>query len=145
MSSDKYNHVHELSYCSKKPKRIVRSTMAGEIFVFSAAFDKALVIRYNLQLILRIEIGLRICTDSKQLFDSIMRGAHTTGKRLLVEIMAREAYNRYELSNVGLVLEDFNPAEGLTKSKMLPKLNELLHQGIDNTQVSQWIYRMKDN
>ena len=52
-------------------------------------------------------------TDSKQLFDVITRAAHTTEKRFMVEIMAaRETYNRYEISNVGLVPGDSNPADG---------------------------------
>ncbi len=35
------NECHVLAYCSKKCKRIVRSIMATEVFVFSAAFDPA--------------------------------------------------------------------------------------------------------
>ena len=63
-----------------------------------------------------------------------------------MEIMAaREAYNRYEISNVGLVPWDSNPADGLTKSRICAQLNELLHREIDATRVSQWMYRMKEN
>ena len=83
-------------------------------------------------------------TDSEQLFDVITMAAHTTEKRFMVEIIAaREAYNRYEISNVGLVPGDFNPAEGLTNSKVRAQLNELVYKGIDTTRVSQWTYRMK--
>ena len=146
MLADRNDNVHVLSYCSKKSKRIVRSIMAGEVFAFSAAFDQAYVIRHDIQRILGIEIGITMYTDSKQLFDVITRAAHTTEKRLMVEIMAaREAYNRYEISNVGLVPGDSNPADRLTKPKIFVQLNELLHQGVDSTKVSQWIYRMEQD
>ena len=142
--ADKYNNVHVLSYCSKKSKRIVRSIMAGEVFAFSAAFDQADVIRNDLQFILNTAIGLTMNTDSKQLFGVITRVAHTTEKRLMVEIMAaKEACNRHEISNVGLVSRDSNPADGLTKPKICTQLNDLLYRGKDYTKVTQWIYRIE--
>ena len=80
------------------------------------------------------------------MFDVITRTEHTAEKRLMVEIMAaREAYNRYEISNVGLVPGNSNPAAGLTKPKICVQLNEYLHRGVDSTKVSQWMYRMEQD
>ena len=120
----------------------MRSIMAEEIYDFSAAFDEAFAIRHDLQLVLNTKIALKMYTDSKQLFDVITRALHTTEKRLMVEIMAaREAYNRHEISNVGLILGDENQADGLTKSRVSVKLNRVLSQGKDLTAAVQWIYR----
>ena len=139
---DNKNDCHVLSYCSKKSKRIVRSIMASEVFAFSAAFDQAFVIRHDIQLIMGTPIPVMMFTDSKQLFDVITRASHTTAKRLMIEIMAaREAYNRYEISNLGLVSGKSNPADGLTKSGVSIQFNNLLYRGNDNTHVLQWIYR----
>jgi len=140
--SDKDGTSHVLAYCSKKSKRVVRSIMAGEVFAFSAAFDHAFVIQHDLRRILKHPIGLKMFTDSKQLFDVITRASHTTEKRLMVEITAaREAYNRHEISTVGLVPGEVNPADGLTKSGICKPLDDLLAYSMDTTTVSQWIYR----
>ena len=139
---DNKNDCHILSYCSQKSKRIVRSIMAGEVFVFSAAFDQAFVIRHDIQLILGTPIPLMMFTDSKQLFNVISRTSLTTEKRLMDEIMAaREAYNRYEISNVGLVSGKSSPADGLTKPGVCVQLSNLFYRGKDNTHVLQWIIR----
>ena len=117
--------------------------MAVEVFAFSLAFDQAFVRRHGLQEILGVNIGSTMYTDSKQLFDVITRAAHTIKKRLMVELLAaRQAYNRHEISNVGLVAGESNPADRLTKPGICKHLNELIYRGADKTQVVQWIYRM---
>ena len=64
--------------------------------------------------------------ESKQLFNFITRASHTTEKRVMVEIMAgREAYNSYEISNVGIVFRKSNPAVGLTKPGVCTQLNNI--------------------
>ena len=118
--------------------------MAGEVFAFSAVFDQAYVTRHDLQVVLNTTIGLTMYTDSKQLFDVITKAAHTTEKSLMVEIMAaREAYNRHEISNVGLVSGDSNPADGLTKPEICTQLDDILYMGKDYAKGTQWIYRIE--
>ena len=98
MLADESGTCHTLSYCSKKSKKIVRSIMVSEVFAFSAALDHAYVIFHDLQTISDQPVPLTMLTDSKQLFEVITRAAHTTEKRLMVEIMAaRKAYNRHEI------------------------------------------------
>ena len=56
----------------------------------------------------------------------------------MVEIMAaREAYNRYEISNVCLFLGDYSLADGLSESKICAQLKELQHRRTGTTKVSQ--------
>ncbi len=117
---DESNRGHVLSYFGKKPKRIVRSITAGEVFAFSTACDQAFAFRHDLREILNQKISLNMFTDSKQLFDVLTTAAHTTEKRLMVKIMvAREAYNRIEISNVRLVPGRSNPANGFKKQEYL--------------------------
>ena len=56
MPTDGNDNENMLSYCSKKSKRIARSIVAGEVFAFSALFDRAYVIRHDLQSILVVKI-----------------------------------------------------------------------------------------
>jgi len=80
--------------------------------------------------------------DSMQLFEVITRGSHPTEKRLIIDIAAaREAYDRRELSNVGLVASANNPADGLTKVEARPALDALLLTGSNHASVEQWVVR----
>lgn len=106
--------------------------MAGEVFAFSESFDHGFDIQHDLKLIYGRQIALGMFTDSKQLFDVIAKSSHTTEKRLMIEITtAREAYDTDEISNVGLIPGDKNPADGLTKPGYCKSLQELLEQGHD--------------
>lgn len=55
--------------------------------------------------------------------------------------VAREAYNRHEVSIVGLVKSEHNFADGLTKPPPCSALDALLRTGIDNNPVQLWIIR----
>lgn len=139
---DGRGRAHVLSFSSRKSRRVVRSAMAGEVYAFTAALDEAFTIRYDLEELYRQRIPLLMLTDSKQLFDVVTRTSHPTEKRLLIDIAAaREAYNRQDLSNVGLVTSEDNMADGLTKTKPCAALDRLLYTGVDCTPVQQWIVR----
>jgi len=139
---DSSGQAHILSYSSRKCRRVVHSIMAGEVYAFSAAFDEAFVIRYDLERLYRRRIPLNMFTDSKQLFDVVTKASHPTEKRLLVDIAAaRQAYNRQDLSNVGLVASENNIADALSKARGCGALDALLRTGVDRTPVVQWVIR----
>lgn len=141
---DDSSRCHVLNFSSRKSRRKVCSIMAGETYAFTAAFDFAYILKHDLERIFMQPIALKMFTDSKQLFDVITRASHTAEKRLMIDVAAaREAYNNFEISNVGLVAGIDNPADGLTKPKLCKPLYELLRTGIDATPVAQWIIRKK--
>lgn len=144
--ADASNRCHVLSYASRKSRRVVRSIMAGEIYAFADAFDKAFVIKYDLERIYRQHLPLVMLTDSKQMFDVITRASHTTEKRLMIDVAAaREAYNRGEISNVGLVRSEHNVVDGLTKPGFCAAVDRVLRTGMDPHPVAQWIIRSPTN
>ena len=58
----------------------------------------------------------------------------------MIDIAAtREAYNKNEILNVGLVRSEHNPADGLTKPKYCKALDTIIETGINNNPVEQWI------
>jgi len=72
----------------------------------------------------------------------VTKASHPTEKRLLVDIAAaRQAYNRFDISNVGLIASCDNIADALTKVRGCGALDSLLRTGIDNTPVAQWVIR----
>lgn len=76
-------------------------------------------------------------SDSKQLFDAIVRGKRTAKRTLMIDISgAREAYKKFKIYSVGLVPGDQNPAEGLTKENNNGCLTRLLDSAMDNFEVT---------
>jgi len=139
---DESGRAHILSFSSRKCRRVVHSIMAGEVYAFTAAFDEAFIIRYDLERLYGRHIPINIFTDSKQLFDVVTKGSHPTEKRLMVDVAAaRQAYARHDISNVGLIASNDNLADPLTKAHGCGALNELLRSGVDRTPVVQWVIR----
>ena len=139
---DGHSRCHVMTYSSRKSRRVVKSIMAGEVYAFADAFDAAFIIKHDLERIYDQHLPLVMLTDSKQMFDVITRASHTTKKRLMIDVAAaREAYKRYEISNVGLVRSEHNPADGLTKPPICPALDATLCTGRDVNPVKQWVTR----
>ena len=81
-------------------------------------------------------------TDSESLFKVIVKSTTTTEKRLMIDIKAgREAYDASEISDVGWVSSNDNPADGLTKEKRCSLLEKLLDSGRLDVVAKQWIIR----
>ena len=113
---DGHSRCHVMTYSSRKSRRVVKSIMAVEVYALADAFDAAFIIKHDLERIYDQHLPLVMLKDSKQMFDVITRASHTTEKRLMIDVAAaREAYKRYEISNVGLVRSEHNPADGLTE------------------------------
>lgn len=88
------------------------------------------------------ELPLDILTESKQLFDAMTKGQQTTENLLMIDISAvRQAYRKFEISQVGLVSTRHNPADGLTKVKGNGALEKMLSTEHDTCPVEQWIIR----
>lgn len=137
---------HILSYSSKKSRRVVRSVMGGEVYAFADAFDAAYATQKDLELMLNRRIPLQMFTDSKSLFDVITKCSITAEKRLMIDITSvRNAFNAHEISNVGLVRSENNPADAFTKVTKCPALEMILEANHCNFPVEQWVYRLSSS
>jgi len=67
-----------LTYVNKKVRRIVRSIMVGKVYAFADAFDAAYILKHDLESVYGQPLQLAMLTDSKQIFDDIIRASHTT-------------------------------------------------------------------
>lgn len=52
---------------------------------------------------------------------------------------ALEAYQRLEISDIGYILSENKPADGLTKPKPCKALIKLLTTGTMNLPIEQWV------
>lgn len=138
-SSGKCNILHFSSY---KSKRVTRSVLGAEVLAFADGFDYAYLLRHDLKRMLNKDIPLAMLTDSESLFKCIVKSTTTTEKRLMIDIEAgREAYGKQEISDIGWIRTDDNPADGLTKSVLCPSLERLLDTGFLDVPVQQWVVR----
>lgn len=112
-----HNSCQVIDYRNHKSRRVVHSVMGGEVVAFIDGFDHAFAFVSDLEMLQRRRLSVFMYMDSKQLFDSMARGKHTSESRQIIEIMAaRQAYRRLEIAGVALVRRDVNPADGLSKT-----------------------------
>lgn len=105
-STGRTNVIH---YSSTMTRRVPRSSLAAELFTVVQGFDMSTAIRLTLNSIFRKNFLQRIYTDSKGLYDSIVRINSTTEKRLLTDLfMLRQSYQRREMNDVYWILTGQN-------------------------------------
>ena len=62
--------------------------MGGELIAFADEFDRVWMLRYDLKRIYHQDVPITMLTDSKQVFDVIMKGSRTSERRLMIDICA---------------------------------------------------------
>src|SRR6202035_2767640 len=93
----------------------------------SNAFDISSAIKCTIEKILRISLPLTLCTDSKSLYDCLVKLGTTQEKRLMVDLMClRQAYERREIMEIKWINGGSNPADAMTKSKPCQALKQLI-------------------
>ena len=134
--ADASNKCSILAFSSKRSRRIVRSTTAGEGLAFADGFDISYAAREDLQHALGKNIPILMLTDSQILFNIITRRRTTTERRMMVDLKSiREAYAKREIANIALIASGDNPADALTKIKA----NNALHKLIDDARIDHKI------
>lgn len=119
--TDNTGRANWMSFSSYKCQRVVRTVLGGETYAFADCFDMTFMIRYDMERATNVKIPLTILTDSESLFKVIVKSSTTTEKRFMINIQAaREAFETYEIDNVGWIRTKDNIADGLTKTKSAP-------------------------
>jgi hypothetical protein len=108
----------------------------------SNGFDIAASIRSTIEQMLNINLPLTVCTDSKSLYDCIIKLGTTHEKRLMVDLMClRQAYERKEIKEIMWIDGNSNPADAMTKSKACSALRDLIDTNKVNIKVTEWVER----
>jgi Reverse transcriptase (RNA-dependent DNA polymerase) len=142
--SDASRKCNVFNYRSYKSRRVTRSVLGGEILAFADAFDCAYTLRKDIEKMLGRKVPLSLLTDSKSLFDIITKSSSTLEKRLMIDVAAaRESYANEELSDIGLIRGEHNPADAFTKDSPAARkmLETILTSGSLDHPIVQWIYR----
>jgi hypothetical protein len=107
-------------------------------------FDIGAAIKTTIEKILRLgQLPITLCTDSKSLYDCLVKLGTIQEKRLMVDLMClRQSYERREIAEVKWIDGDSNPADAMTKSKPCQALKNLIDTNTVKLQVTEWVERV---
>jgi hypothetical protein len=131
-----------LHWSSIKCKRITRSVLTVELFAMIHDFDVDSVLKAILTKMLDTFISLILATDSKSLYDCLVRLEITVEKRLMMNVMTlRQSYERREITEVKWIHESNNPVDSMTKSKSFSALKTIIDINRINLDTIEWVER----
>ena len=137
MTDDKKANV--IHWSSVKCKRVTRSVLASELYAMAYV---GAAIKATLQGIFQREIPLVLCTDSRSLYDCLVKLGTTHEKRLMIDLMhLRQSYERREIAEVKWIDGNSNPADAMTKQKPCNALKKLIDTNEINIDALQWVER----
>ena len=139
-ASNKANIIH---WSSIKCKRVTKSVLASELYAMVHGFDAGAVIKSTTEEILDIRLlPMIVCTDSKSLYDCLVKLGSTQEKRLMVDLMClRQSYERREIMEIRWIDGNSNPADAMTKAKPCAALQELIDTNTISLNTTGWVER----
>ena len=116
---DRNQSVNVLYQSSIKCKRVIRSVLASELYALAHGFDIGAIIKLTIQKILQLEqLPLVLCTDSKSLYDCLVKLGITQEKRLIIDLIyLRQAYKWREITEIKWIKGGNNPINAMIKAK----------------------------
>lgn len=140
--ADSSNNANILHWSSIKCKRVTRSVLASELYGMVHGFDMGASIKATIEVILQIKLPLIICTDSRSLYDCLVKLGTTQEKRLMIDVMClRQAYERREIAEVKWIDGSTNPADSMTKSRSSGALKALIDTNKVQLEEKEWVER----
>ena len=121
--------------------------LASELYGMAHGFDMGASVKSTIDRILGTDVNLFqlplvICTDSKSLYECLVKLGTTQEKRLMIDVMClRQAYERREIAEVKWIKGDTNPADTMTKSKPSNALKNLIETNTIRLDVEEWVER----
>ena len=145
------NLIH---WSSTKCKRVTRSVLVSEIYAMANGVDMGIAIAGTVNSIVnkagsvhKLEIPsipVVVCTDSRSLYDCLVKLGTTREKRLMIDIMAlRQSYERGEVFEVRWIDGRDNPADAMTKPAPNRALESLVETNTVVLRVQGWVERNK--
>ena len=124
-ATKKANVIHQSLV---KCKRVTQSVLASELYSIAYGFDIRTAIKSTIDKILQINLPLILCTDSKSLYDCLVRLGTTQEKRLMIDVMClQQAYEQRLITEVKWIDGEANPANAMTKGKPCLALTQLVN------------------
>ena len=140
--ADSENRANVIHWSSVKCKRITRSVLASELYGMTNGFDIGASLKATIDKILQIDVPLVLCTDSKSLYECLVKLGTTQEKRLMIDVLClRQSYERREITEVKWIDGNSNPADTMTKSKASTALSKLIDTNTIELEPVGWVER----
>ena len=128
-----------------KCKRVTRNVLAAKLYDIIHDFDIELVIKTTLERMLK-NTSLILCTNSKFLYDCLVRLEITQEKRLMIDVMSlRQSYERREIIEMKWIHDHNNLVDVMIKSKTSSILRTVIDTNRINLDTTEWVKRDKKN
>jgi hypothetical protein len=135
-------HANILHWSSIKCKRVTRSVLAVELFAMVHDFDVDSVLKVILTKMIDTLISLILVTDSKSIYDCLIRLKTTVEKRLMIDVMTlRQCYERREITKMKWVHEANNSVDSMIKVKSSTVLKTVIDINQINLNTTEWVER----
>jgi hypothetical protein len=116
------------------------SVLAAEIVSFVTEFDVTSALRDVLEEIYQQSILLYGLTDSYSFFSTVTQYNALREQRLSIEVaVVREAYAKFELSDIGFVKTAYNLADPTTKHVKNTHIDKLFDTGVVDHPVEEYV------
>jgi hypothetical protein len=133
----KANIIH---WSSIKCKKVIRSVLAAKLYAMRNEFDADSVIKSTIQRILNIFLSMILLTDSRSLYDCLVKLEITSEKRLMIDLMClRQSYERRKIRKIRWIDDDSNLADAMTKINSCQALIRLINTNIIDLKTSEWV------
>jgi hypothetical protein len=141
--ADDEDNANIIHWSSTKCKRVTCSTLASELYGMANGFDIEAAIKKIIEKIVKTkDLPLLLCTDSKSLYECLVKLGTTHEKRLMVDIMCLyQSYERREITEVIWIDGDSNPTNAMTKNCPCQALKELTDFNQINLRAIGWVER----
>jgi hypothetical protein len=135
-------HANIVHWSSVKCKRVTRSVLAAELYALAHDFDLDVALKATLSAILDRFVSLVLCTDSKSLYDCLVKLDTIQKKRLMIDVMSlRQSYERRKIIEMKWIHDINNLVDFMIKSKAFTTLKTLIDINTINMNISEWIER----
>jgi hypothetical protein len=137
-------HANLIHWSSIKCKRITRSVLTIELYAMINDFDVEIVIKSIIEHILKLKnpLSLILLTDSKSLYDCLVKLDTIAEKKLMIDLMClRQSYERRKIAEIRWIDENINLADAMTKSKFCNALIKLIDTNTIELKTTEWIER----
>src|SRR6266702_8252868 len=138
---DHNQDINILYWSLIKCKQIIYNILAFKLYALTHGFDITVVIKLIIQKILQLEqLLLVLCTNSKSLYNCLVKLGTTQKKRLMVDLMClHQVYKQHEITEVKWINGGNNPADAMTKARPCQALKTLIDINKFNLKVTEWV------
>jgi hypothetical protein len=119
---------------------MTRSVLAANLYVLAHDFDLDIVLKATLFNILDRVVSFVLCTDSKSLYDCLIKLDTMQKKRFMIDVMSlRRLYKRREITKIKWIHDINNSIDFMIKSKTSMTLKTLININTINLNISKWV------